>query len=511
MVQFSNARTAFFGSLVAYPLLISTGQSTETDSLPAESDLALMDAVTWGATSSTVSSFQTLGREKWLQGQLHPDPAHQLPQAAQEQIDALDISNKSVSEVVRTLDVQRRAIRLAKNQNEKAEAKKIFRAAMDNIARQAATASIINSLYSQDQLLQRMTWFWFNHFNVFQNKADIRLLIGDYESVAVRPRAMGRFRDLLMATVRHPAMIRYLDNAENAVGHLNENYAREIIELHTMGIGSGYSQKDVEELARILTGIGIQRNGVSQEQTPEPQRQIITDGLFEFDSKRHDFGNKIFLGQRIHGRGLAEVEQAIDILCKQPATASHIARRIAIYFVSDDPPQTLVDRLSRTFQKTDGDIAAVLDTLFHSHEFDHARGNRFKDPVKYVLSAVRLAYDGMIVSNTAPIQKWLDRLGEGLYKRQTPDGYPMVSSSWNGPGQMMTRFEIAHNISSTSVRLFEPKSGDVSRSALPSIKSGAYFDTLKLKLKPSTLATLNGAASPQDWNMLFLSSPEFMY
>ena len=175
---------------------------------------------------------------------------------------------------------------------------------MTDIAKQAATRSILRSLYAPDQLRERMTWFWFNHFNVHQYKANLRLLVGDYEDNAIRPHALGRFRDLLEATLRHPAMLRYLDNADNAAGHINENYAREIMELHTMGVGSGYSQKDVEELARILTGVGINLRAENPKLKPELQNQFFRDGLFEFNPARHDFGDKTFLGHAIKGQRL---------------------------------------------------------------------------------------------------------------------------------------------------------------------------------------------------------------
>ena len=238
-----------------------------------------------------------------------------------------------------------------------------------------------------------MVWFWFNHFNVHQYKANIRIMVGDYEDRAIRPYAMGRFRDLLSATLRHPAMLRYLDNTDNAVGHLNENYAREIMELHTMGVGSGYTQPDVEELARILTGVGIDLKPEDPKLKPEWQRQLVREGAFEFNPARHDYGDKMFLGHPIKGRGLAELDEALDILCRQPATAAHIAQKLATYFVADAPPASLVQRMAQTFQKSDGDITAVLSTMVHAPEFlaSLKTGTKFKDSVQYVLSAVRMA------------------------------------------------------------------------------------------------------------------------
>jgi len=359
-----------------------------------------------------------------------------------------------------------------------------------------------------------MVWFWFNHFNVHQYKSNLRVLVGDYTDHAIRPNSLGKFRDLLAATVRHPAMLRYLDNADNAAGHLNENYAREIMELHTMGVGSGYTQADVEGLAKILTGVGIDTKPEDPKLKPELQSQLVREGAFEFNPARHDYSDKTFLGHTIKGRGLAEVDEAIDILVHHPATATHVSRKIATYFVSDNPPEALIARMAQTFKTTDGDIAAMLATMIHSPEFEAALkpGTRFKDPVQYVLSAVRLAYDDRVILNTAPIQGWINRLGEGLFNHETPDGYALTSASWSGPGQMMVRFEIARQIGSGSSGLFKSDGPNpVEQPAFPLLQNALYFNGLRKTLGPATLASLDRAVSPQDWNTLFLSSPEFMH
>ncbi|MBV9985665.1 DUF1800 domain-containing protein, partial [Bradyrhizobium sp.] len=355
---------------------------------------------------------------------------------------------------------------------------------------------------------------WFNHFNVHQYKGNIRILVGDYEDRAIRSYAMGRFRDLLSATLHHPAMLRYLDNADNEVGHVNENYAREIMELHTMGVGSGYTQADVEQLARILTGVGIDLQQEDPKLKPELQHQLVREGAFEFNPARHDFGDKLFLGHAIKGRGLSEVDEALDILCRQPATATHLSQKLATYFVSDTPPAALVQRMAQTFQRTDGDITAVLSTMVHSPEFAASlkSGAKFKDAVQYVMSAVRMAYDDKVILNTTPIQNWLNRLSEGLFNHQTPDGYPLTSATWNSPGQMMVRFEIARQIGSGSAGLFKPDVPNATEQpAFPLIQNALFFESLRQTLSTPTLAALDQAVSPQDWNTLFLSSPEFMH
>ena len=473
--------------------------------------ISLLDRLTFGATTEDADRLRTAGVKNWLDAQLRPPPRDTLPATVQSQIDAMSISQKPMAEWVSDTAARGKALNQITDPDLKKAAGQAHQQIMSDIAKQAATRQNLRDLYSPTQLRERMTWFWLNHFNVQQSKADIRTMVGDYEDKAIRLHALGRFRDLLGATLRHPAMLRYLDNTQNAAGHINENYAREIMELHTMGVGSGYTQHDVEELARILTGVGIDTASENPHLSPELENQLVRDGLFEFNPARHDYGDKTFLGHTITGRGFGEVDEALDILAHNPATAHHIASRIAIYFVADDPPKTLVDRMADAFQRSDGDIADVLRTMVNAPEFAAAQPNKFKDPLRYVLSAIRLAYDGKVVLNTTPIQAWLNRLAEGLYNHEAPDGYPLVSSAWNGPGQLVVRFEIARQIGSGSAGLFKPEEpGATDRPAFPQIQNALYFAGLRQTLKPDTLAALDQAVSLQDWNTLFLSSPDFM-
>jgi len=195
-------------------------------------------------------------------------------------------------------------------------------------------------------LQEQMTWFWMNHFNVHQGKSNLRVLVSDYEEQAIRPHALGKFRDLLAATLHHPAMIRYLDNEQNAANRINENYAREIMELHTLGVDGGYTQNDVQQLARILTGVGVNLGDKTPDVRRDKQSQYVRKGLFEFNPNRHDYGDKVFLGQTVKGRGLAEVDEALDRLSRSPATARYVSRKLAIYFVADEPPPQLVERMA---------------------------------------------------------------------------------------------------------------------------------------------------------------------
>jgi uncharacterized protein (DUF1800 family) len=476
-------------------------------------DMMLLDRLTWGVNASSAAHLQAVGVDRWLGEQLHPAADVALPDAAKKQIEAMPDVHKFPFDIAVAFDQQGKAANQITDPDLKKAAQQAYQQGMNDRGRQAAARSILHALYAPDQLRERMTWFWFNHFNVHQNKANIRILVGDYESRAIRPFALGKFHDLLSATLYHPAMLRYLDNADNAAGHLNENYAREIMELHTMGVGSGYTQADVEALARILTGLGIDLKPEDPKLKPELQSQLVREGAFEFNPARHDYGDKIFLGHPIKGRGLAEVDEAVNLLVHHPATATHLSRQIATYFISENPPEPLVQRMAQTFKATDGDISAVLSTMVHAPEFAASlkSDSKFKDPVRYVFSAVRLAYDDKVILNTAPIQNWLNRLGEGLFNHETPDGYAMTSASWNGPGQMMLRFEIARQIGSGSAGLFKPEApNSVDQPAFPLIENSLYFNGLRQTLGSTTLAALDQAISPQDWNTLFLSSPEFM-
>jgi uncharacterized protein (DUF1800 family) len=476
-------------------------------------DMVLLDRLTWGISTSSAAHLQAVGAERWLAEQLHPSPSPAVPEAARSQIEAMADVHKFPFDIAVSFEQQAKSANQVADPDQRKAAQQVYQQAMNDRARQAAARSILRALYSPDQLRERMVWFWFNHFNVHQNKANIRILIGDYEDHAIRAHALGKFRDLLGATLHHPAMLRYLDNTDNAAGHLNENYAREIMELHTMGVGPGYTQADVEALARILTGVGIDVKNEDPKLSPEQRPQLVREGPFEFNPARHDYGDKMFLGHQIKGRGLAEVDEALDILVHHPATATHLSKQIATYFVSDNPPDALVQKMSQTFKATDGDIAAVLATMVQAPEFNASLkpGVKFKDPLHYVFSAVRLAYDDKVILNTQPIQNWLNRLGEGLYNHETPDGYSMTAASWNGPGQMTLRFEIARQIGSGSAGLFKPDGPNaVEKPAFPMLQNSLYFNGLRQTLGPATLTALDQAVSPQDWNTLFLSSPEFM-
>ncbi|THD57622.1 DUF1800 domain-containing protein [Phenylobacterium sp.] len=503
-------RSAILATAALGALAAGSAQAAPADLSPH--DLALLNRLTWGESAASAAELQAMGPRAWLDRQLHPQASDRLPPAAQAQVDALTISRTPMAQLVVETMAQNKAAGLITDPDQKKAAQQAYQQAINTLGREAATRELLRDLYSPDQLQEQMTWFWMNHFNVHMYKRDIRPMIGDYEDQAVRPHALGKFRDLLEATLKHPAMQRYLDNDQNAAGHINENYAREIMELHTLGVGSGYSQKDVQELARILTGVGVDLSPDPPKLKPAYQPLLVRAGLFEFNPNRHDFGDKVLLGHAIKGSGFGEVEQALDILAKEPATAHHVSAQMAAYFMGDDPPPALVDRMAKVFLRSDGDIAATLKVLIASREFDASLGKAFKDPMHYTVSAVRLAYDDRVILNTGPMQNWLNRMSEGLYNHETPDGYSMAAAAWDGPGQMAVRFEIARQIGSGSAGLFkldQPAAKD--QPAFPQLQNALYYKAgLDQTLGAPTKSALGQAGSPQDWNTLFLSSPEFM-
>lgn len=510
------AGSALLSGCTAPAAAASAGNATAAPDGPQASRgdevrlLREVNRLTWGADSRTMAQLRALGYPRYVEQQLHPAPAA-LPSSVQAQIDAMTISRRPMIELAREMAEQRRQAVALTDDDAKKAALKAWQQDMTRLGREAQTREILRALYSPNQVQEEMTWFWMNHFNVFLYKGNIRATIGDYEDAAVRPHALGKFRDLLGAVAHHPAMLVYLDNVQNAAGHVNENYAREIMELHTMGVGSGYSQQDVQQLARVMTGVGVSFQPADPRLPPRLAPYFVRQGAFEFNPRRHDFGPKVFLGAPIRNHGLAEFDEALDRIARSPATAHFISEKLAVYWLSDNPPPALVERMAQTFLHSDGDIAAVLHTLFTAPEFMQAAGTKFKDPMRYVISSVRLAYDGRTILNAGPIVNWLARMGEPLFGHQTPDGYPATEADWASPGQMETRFEVARAIGSGSAGLFRTEGAEpVDRPAFPQMANALYYDAFGRTLGPATRKALEQAASPQEWNTLLLSSPEFM-
>jgi uncharacterized protein (DUF1800 family) len=522
----SRIRAKLGAALAGLPvvlLLACTGSATRTDvnaagssraaaALPVlhREDMLWLERVTFGLDSAAVADYQRLGRERFLDRQLEAGDGV-LPAAIAAQIAALEVSHAEPAQWLADVNARYKAINALPDGPNKEQARKALNDQGNKLAYEAIRRDLLRAVYSPSQLREQMIWFWLNHFSVHQSKANLRWLVGDYEERAIRPYALGHFKDLVLATLEHPAMLQYLDNSQNAVGHINENYARELMELHTLGVGAGYTQQDVQQLARVLTGVGI-GVGNPPKLKPEWQRLYIRRGAFEFNPARHDFGAKMLLGHTIEGKGFGEVEDAVTLIVGQPACARFISRQLASYFVADNPPPQLVERMAQTFERTGGDIAAVLRTMLLAREFNAALGGKFKDPMRYVVSAVRFAYDDRPISNTHPLLNWLNGLGEAPFGRQTPDGYPLTELNWASSGQMSRRFEIARLIGSGNAGLFDPEDGGAATaSGFPQLSNRLYFEAVEPFLAARTRDALNRANSQQEWNTFLLSSPDFSY
>lgn len=342
------------------------------------------------------------------------------------------------------------------------------------VAVELQEAKLTRAIYSERQLDEVMTDFWFNHFNVFLGKGADRYLLTSYERDVIRPHALGKFKDLLRATADSPAMLFYLDNwlsvgpdspvakgeppvarnprarraqmrrrqqnpnAQNATKNrrsgLNENYARELMELHTLGVNGGYTQKDVTEVARVFTGWTLK----------EPRQ----GGSYQFNERMHEPGAKLVLGHKIKEHGEDEGKQVLDMLAHHPSTARFVSTKLAMRFVSDNPPQSLIDRMAKTFLAKDGDIREVLKTMFDSPEFwspDTERA-KVKTPLEFVVSAVRAS--GAEVNDPLPLAMTLDRMGMPLYRAQPPTGYSMKADTWVNSAALLNRLNFALGLAS---------------------------------------------------------------
>src|SRR5258708_14107887 len=341
---------------------------------------------------------------------------------------------------------------------------------LGGIPSELAQAKLLRAVYSQRQLLEVMTDFWINHFNVFVDKGLDRLLLTSYERDAIRPRALGKFEDLLVATAKSPAMLFYLDNwlsvgpnSQRATGRpldsrrqrgrrdssqlsptgnrrnsLNENYGRELMELHTLSLNAGYSQRDVTEVAKVFTGWTIDKPSQG--------------GSFKFEPRMHEPGPKFVLGHRIKPKGENEGLEVLHRLATSPYTAHFISLKLAERFVSDDPPAALVDRMAKTFLKKKGDIREVLSTLFHSPEFwdDGAYRAKMKTPLEFVASAVRAT--GAEVDNALPLTRRLNNMGMPLYGAQPPTGYSMKAETWVSSSALLNRMNFALALTSGKIK-----------------------------------------------------------
>ncbi len=319
------------------------------------------------------------------------------------------------------------------------------------VAFDLSEGKLYRAILSNRQLEEQLVDFWYNHFNVFLDKGAERYLVPTYEREAIRPHVLGKFRDLLEATAQSPAMLFFLDNwesvgatapqrgnAKRPARGLNENYARELMELHTLGVDGGYTQKDVTEVARCFTGWTI--------------RQPREGGDFFYNDKVHDKGAKTVLGVKIPaGGGKDDAEKVLDILARHPATARFIAKKLAQRFVADDPPQKLIDKMAKTFRDKNGDIREVMKTMLTSDEFfsEAAYRAKVKTPFEMIVSAVRAT--GAQVDFAFPLANQIAQLGQPLYRKVEPTGYSSANAEWTNTASLLARMNFALSLAQNKV------------------------------------------------------------
>ena len=412
---------------VLYPL--PAGSREQTRDLPENRKIIhALNRLTFGPAPGDIERVGAMGLKRWIDRQLHPEKIRESP-VLEEKLHSFDSLAASTREMGNAMD----------------------RGVRQRIAQSLMAVKLYRAIYSERQLQEVLTDFWYNHFNIFLNKGADRVMVTAYERDVIRPHVLGKFEDLLVATAKSPAMLFYLDNWQSAAPNptsnvrpgrarrgINENYARELMELHTLGVDGGYTQKDVTEVARCFTGWTIR----------EPRR----GGAFEFNGRMHDRGEKVVLGVKIPaGGGIEDGMKVLHILAHHPSTAKFLSEKLAQRFVSDAPPASLVQKMASTFQRKNGDLRAVLNTMLGSREFwsEAAWRAKMKSPLEMTVSAIRAL--GADVDSTAALSSHMARMGQPLYRKQEPTGYSNLGREWVSSAGLLARMKFALALVSNQV------------------------------------------------------------
>ncbi|MCY3871985.1 MAG: DUF1800 domain-containing protein [Gemmatimonadetes bacterium] len=553
----------------------------------------LLERFAFGARPGEVEKVAKMGPEKWLAQQLKgnlPDAALEKRLEAfpalkmtQEEMAAVYVNNGRIRRMVAKAGLIDPAKTPRKEMNEKINAyrKEHGLRPYGMLSNQELKGQkLMRAVYSENQLTEVMTDFWFNHFNVTTRDGGARSRTLSYERDAIRPNVLGKFRVILGATAKHPAMLYYLDNAQSRMAPpserqqakpepkkevasgemgmdggmdgdmggemakapekapakaqappqrrrkygLNENYARELMELHTLGVDGGYTQQDVTEVARVLTGWTAMPYGNGRKNTDRAiangNKNLVRQGEFLFRNAWHDKKAKVVLGEKFPaGGGIEEGERVLDMLTKHPSTAHFISTKLARRFVNDSPPEALVKRMAKTFSKTDGDIAAVMATLAQSREFwaEAKKRSKMKSPLEVVVSSLRaLEAD---VKNPQPVMSWFDRMGEPLYGYVPPTGFPDYAESWANSGTLIARMNFGIHLATGRIRGIELKQLPKESAGLTTEEALAMYSKLLLPAQDtSAIASEVKQTIPADAERkevqvisMLLGSPEFQY
>jgi uncharacterized protein (DUF1800 family) len=510
---------------------LALGASTLTAARDTDKTIVhVLNRVAFGPSPGDLERVRAIGVMRYIDDQLHPE---RLADAGMDaRLAGLQTLRMSSREIAEQFEIPQLKARLAKqkadgagsDQKDPPSPEEQRRA--NQVVIELSEQKLLRAAYSERQLQEVLVDFWFNHFNVDARKGAARFLLTEYERETIRPHVLGSFRDLLGATAKSPAMLFYLDNwmsadpngphedaresaprfrpfrqgrfgdrfppqlerlqaqKKNAPKGLNENYGRELMELHTLGVDGGYTQKDVTEVARAFTGWTIERPRLG--------------GGYRYDPRLHDQGQKTVLGHVIKaGGGESDGEQVLDILARQPATAHFIATALVRRFVGDTPPPALVERAAARFRQTNGDLREVTRTILTSPEFlsPDAYSAKVKTPFEFVVSAVRAT--GSQVENAAPLVRAMRDLGMPLYFCQPPTGYKDTADAWVNTGALVGRMNFASDLAS----------GKLPGIAVPSLEARAT--NLIDDLSDSTRATIARATSGPQRVALTLGSPEF--
>ena len=487
---------------------------------PADSDEAIvhvLNRVAFGPSAADMQHVRTVGIARYLDEQLHPERLSDSGMDAR--LAGLQTLHLSSREIAERFEIPQLMARRAKKQNqnnppppgaEQAPGGEAQRKA-NQVVIELSEQKLLRAAYSERQLQEVLVDFWFNHFNVDARKGPARFLLTEYERDTIRPHVLGKFRDLLEATAKSPAMLFYLDNWMSADPNgphpepgrpaprfrrpgaepkgLNENYGRELMELHTIGVDGGYTQKDVTEVARALTGWTIQNPRLG--------------GGYRFDARLHDPGQKVVLGHVIKaGGGEHDGAQVLDILARQPATARFIATALVRRFVNDTPPPALVDRVADRFTRTDGDLREVTRALLTSPDFlgPAAYGAKTKTPLEFIVSAIRAT--GATMDSAAPLVREMRELGMPLYFCQPPTGYKDTADAWVNTGALVGRMNFALDLANGKV-------GRITVAGQDALADGGVTALLGRDLSEPTQSTIERAVSAPQKIALMLGSPEF--
>jgi uncharacterized protein (DUF1800 family) len=529
------AATALFAAIVGVQTTLNGAAA------PADDDQAIvhvLNRVGFGPRPGDIERIRLIGIRQYIEQQLHPERiSDEAATTRLNEFGTLNLSSRDIAERYEIPQIQARRnakqeVAKSPNPDQAPSVKDAKRAAAPQQRAneplvELSMQKVVRAAYSERQLQEVLTDFWFNHFNVDARKGPERFMLTEYERDVIRPHVLGHFRDLLGATAHSSAMLFYLDNwmsadpngphpvagqrpfgptgfprrpglgrfplprpqqmpqqRKNAPKGLNENYGRELLELHTLGVDGGYTQKDVTEVARAFTGWSI----------ANPRQ----GGGFRFMPQLHDEGEKIVLGHRIKaGGGEHDGDEVLDLLANHPATARFISTKLVRRFVSDTPPQALVDRAADTFRETHGDLRAVMTTILTSSEFLSVDAYRakVKSPFEFIVSAVRAT--GADISDARPVVRSMQQLGMPLYQCQPPTGYKDTADAWVNTGALVNRMNDA-------LALASGRMPGVRISNAPPAES-----VLAGNMSEITRATIAKATIPPQALALALGSPEF--